>query len=387
MLLGTPRTITLALLSLLVVAAPVAFAGEGDAGTGHLEFGLGFYSNSDGSNGEEGNPFLDEESTIIEPVIVFDYNISDETAVWATFSYDYVSCASIDRLGNFPEQSGASGDNYLSIEGGLRRTPDRENAWGVFGHLSAEYDYFSIGLGGDYTRTAPDGNSSIKYALNGFFDSIDLIRFNGVEEGSDSRITLTAQVNAYQVMDPVMHAEYGGVLTVQSGYLATPYNAVVIEDTLVPNTNLVNMAPGREVIEELEDSLIRGAVFGRVRRSLAARHAVELGGRLYADSWGLTGISIEPRWYHWLIDGRLRLRLRYRFYTQSEADAFSETFLVEEEFRTQDADMGSFTAHTLGGLLTLVSGESSEIDLAADYITREDGIDQVLARLAYRWDF
>ena len=387
MLLDTTRAITLSVLALLVAAAPVAFAGEGDAGKGSVEFGLGFYSNSDGSNGEEGNPFLDEESTIVEPVIVFDYNISDETAVWAKFSYDYVSCASIDRLSNFPEQSGASGDNYISIEGGLRRTPDRQNAWGVFGHLSGEYDYVSVGLGGDYTRTALDGNSSVKYAVNGFFDSIDLIRYNGVEESSDSRITLTAQVNAYQVMNPLTHAEYGGVLTVQSGYLATPYNAVVIEDTLVPNTNLVNNAPGREVIEELEDSLIRGAVFGRLRRSLAPRHAVELGGRLYADSWGLTGISIEPRWYHWLIDGKLRMRLRYRFYTQSEADAFSETFLVEEEFRTQDADMGSFTAHTLGGLLTLVAGEASEIDLALDYITRDDGIDQILARFAYRWDF
>ena len=387
MLLSTTRSITLALLALFVVVTPLVFAAEGDAGKGSVEFGLGYYENSDGSNGEEGNPFLDEESTIVEPVIVFDYNISDETAVWAKFSYDYVSCASIERLSNFPEQSGASGDNYLSVEGGLRRTLDRQNAWGVFGHFSAEYDYVSIGLGGDYTRTAPDGNSSIKYALNGFVDSMDLIRYNGVEEGSDNRITLTAQVNAYQVMDPMTHAEYGGVLTMQSGYLSTPYNAVVIEDTLVPNTNLVDNAPGREVVEELEDSLIRGAVFGRLRRSLAPRHAVELGGRLYADSWGMTGISAEPRWYHWLIDGKLRMRLRYRFYTQSETDAFSEHFLVEEQYRTQDSDLGAFTSQTLGGLLTLLTGEASEYDLALDYITRDDGIDQVLARFAYRWDF
>ncbi|MBL7076378.1 MAG: DUF3570 domain-containing protein [Kiritimatiellae bacterium] len=387
MLLMTQRLSLVLALTVILGSVGMLSAAEGDAGHGSIEFGLGFYSNEDGSNGEEGNPFLDEESTIVEPVIVFDYNISDTTAAWLKFSYDYVSCASIDRLSNFPEQSGASGDNYISIEGGIHRELDARHTWGVFAHLSAEYDYFSVGLGGDYKSIAPDGNSSIKYAVNGFFDTVDLIRYDGTEDGSDTRITLSGQINAYQVINPVTHAEYGGVLTVQSGYLETPYNAVVIEDTVIANTNLVGNAAGREVVEELEDSLVRGAVFGSVRRSLAPRHAVELGGRVYADSWGMTGVSLEPRWYHWLIDGRLRLRLRYRLYTQSEVDAYSEHFLTETEFRTQDSDMGSLTAQTLGGLLTLVSGERSEYDFAVDYITRDDGINQTLGRFAYRRQF
>ncbi len=141
------------------------------------------------------------------------------------------------------------------------------------------------------------------------------------------------------------------------------------------------------MIEELEDTLIRGAVFGRVRWSLSPRNSVELGGRIYTDSWGLTGVSLEPRWYHWLIDGRLRLRVRYRFYTQTAADAYSEHFYAEPEFRTQDSDMGEFDALTVGGLLTLFSSENSEYDLGVDYVNRSDGINQILARFAYRRNF
>ena len=53
-------------------------------------------------------------------LVYFDHNITDEVAMWAKFSYDYVSSASIDRLSNFPEQSGASGDFYFGVDGGLR---------------------------------------------------------------------------------------------------------------------------------------------------------------------------------------------------------------------------------------------------------------------------
>ncbi len=384
LLIGHRMTAVVCLL-LFCAAINSGVAAEGDAGHGSMEFGLSFYQNSDGDT--DGNPFLDEESTIIEPVFIFNYNLSDRTMAWAKLAYDYVSSASIDRLSEFEEQSGASGDNYISVEGGIRRQSDARNAWGLFGHLSTEYDYNSFGFGGDYTRTAADGNSSLKVALNGFLDQLDLIRFNGVQEGSDDRISVTGQINLYQVIDPVTHVEYGGVLTLQSGFLESPYNAVVIEDTAVPNPNLVGMAPGREVTEELEDSLVRGAVFGRVRRALSGRDALELGGRVYADSWGLTGISLEPRWYRWLIDNRLRSRLRYRFYTQTAADAYSEHFMTEETYRTQDSDMGEFSAHSFGGMLTLHSGESSEYDFSLDYVLRDDGIDQILGRFGYRREF
>ena len=120
---------------------------EGDAEHGSIEFGLGYYNNDD-----NGDPFLDESLTVVEPVIVFDYNITDRTTVFGTLSYDYVSSASIDRLSEFPDQSGASGDTYLGLKAGLRRELDATISISAFGSFSSEYDYTSTGFGGDIQK-------------------------------------------------------------------------------------------------------------------------------------------------------------------------------------------------------------------------------------------
>ena len=371
-------------LALLVGSACFLHAGEGDAGHGSFEFGLGFYSNSDGSNGEDGNPFLDEELTVVEPVILFDHYLSDDTALFGKVSYDYVSSASIDRLSKFPAQSGASGDYYVGLELGARKETSETETWAGRGHVSAEYDYLSLGLGGDYARELPDQNASYSASLNGFYDTIDIIRYNGEEEGTDSRMTVSGSFNWYQIINPLLHGEAGTVLTYQNGFLETAYNAVVIEDTDVPNPNLVNNAPGREITEELEDTRIRWAGYGKLRRSLNDTHALELGGRLYADSWGITSVSIEPALYSWVIPDDLRLRLRYRFYTQTAADDYSESFTSETDFRTQDSDLADFNANTVGLMFTQYLDSGSEWDLGVDYVLRSDGLDQILGRVAYR---
>lgn len=353
-------------------------------GEGSIEFGLGFYDNGDDG---DGNPFLDESLTVVEPVVVFDYNLSDDTAVWGKLSYDYVSSASIDRLSKFPEQSGASGDYYIGLEGGMKKMLPGDKSWGLFGHASVEYDYRSFGLGGDYSFPVNDDSGTLSLSANGFVDQVDIIRFNGASEGTDTRLSFTTQLNGYQIMNPLLHAEYGGVLTVQNGFLETPYNAVVIEDTDVPNPNLVGNAPGREVTEELDDSRIRSALFGNLRYSLTELDALQLGGRLYTDTWGITGISLETRWYRWLIQDSLKLRLRYRFYTQTEADDYQQTFLTETEFRTQDSDLAAFNAQTLGAKLSFFTNENNEVHGAMDYVSREDGLDQILVHFAYRRTF
>ena len=66
-----------------------------EAGHGSVTFGLNYYQNS--AHGD-GNPFLDEALTDIEPVIIFDYNVTDRFSINGDLSYDYVSSASLKRL-------------------------------------------------------------------------------------------------------------------------------------------------------------------------------------------------------------------------------------------------------------------------------------------------
>ena len=363
-----------------------------EAGHGSVTFGLNYYQNSDKG---DGNPFLDEALTDIEPVIIFDYNVTDRLSINGNFSYDYVSSASIDRLSNYGAQSGATGDNYYgaSLGGAYKLSPVLRLGGNL--SLSGEYDYSSIGFSGFVARDLNNKNTTLKLNLNGFQDTIDIIRWNGRQrEGTDDRTTLSLTGNWYQIITPSTHSELGFSATHQAGFLETAYNFVVIEDPDGDDLSrgrphwLDQAATGEIVREELPGTRSRGAIFGRVRTSLSPATAVELGGRLYSDSWGISSFTIEPRLYYWLIENKLSARLRYRFYAQTSADDYSESFnLVTPEFRTQDSDLGDFTANGAGIKFSWYLFETLRFDLSGDYIQRSDGIDQVLGAVAFNWSF
>ncbi|MGE3163867.1 MAG: DUF3570 domain-containing protein [Planctomycetota bacterium] len=357
----------------------------GEAGHGSLQFRLGYYDSDDSG---DGNPFLDESLTVIEPVVVLDYNVTDRLSLSGTFSYDSVSSASIDRLSRYPDQSGATGDDYFGISLGLSYRWSDDWRLGGHGSFSSEYDYNSIGAGVFVAHDLADRNATIKLDFGGFFDTVDIIRFDGTEEGDDDRTTLSTGITWYQIVDPKTHFEVGTVVAHQTGFLETPYNAVVIEDdSLAPNPALENLARGREIIEELPDSRTRLALHGRVRRAFTRRTAVELGSRIYTDTWGVTGLSLEPSLHHWLVQERLRVRLRYRFYTQTAADDFEEHVRTETRFRTQDSDLADFTSHMVGVRFDWQVTDDFRWDIGADYLLRSDGLDQVILSLGFRWEF
>lgn len=361
-----------------------------EAGHGSVTFGLNYYQNSD--NGD-GNPFLDETLMDIEPVIIFDYNVTDRFSINGDISYDYVSSASIDRLEDLGHQSGATGDFYYgaSLGGAYKLRPDLR----IGGNLSfsTEYDYESIGLSGFVARDLNNKNTTLKLNLNAFQDTIDIIRWDGIQnEGTDDRTTLSLTGNWYQIITPSTHSELGISATHQAGFLETAYNFAVIEDPDGPSFRrrwgLDQEGRGEVVREELPDTRTRGSIFGRVRTSLSPSTAVELGGRLYSDSWGISSVTIEPRLYQWLIKDSLSARLRYRFYVQTAADDYSEHFnLVTPEFRTQDSDLGDFTANGAGIKFSWHVSETLRFDVSGDYILRSDGIDQVLGAVGFNWSF
>lgn len=87
------------------LVAPGANVG-GEAGHGSWSARLGLFDMADDG---DGNPFLDEDLTVIEPVFLYQYNVSEDTTYSAQISYDNVSSASIERLSKFDDQTGATG--------------------------------------------------------------------------------------------------------------------------------------------------------------------------------------------------------------------------------------------------------------------------------------
>ncbi|MCA8960840.1 MAG: DUF3570 domain-containing protein [Planctomycetes bacterium] len=355
----------------------------GEQGHGQLGLRIGYY---DADDSGDGNPFVDESLTVVEPVILFSTNVTDRSTLWGKFSYDDVSSASIERLSNYATQSGASGDDYFGLDLGWKRKLQSGDRFGLFGHFSSEYDYQSIGLGGDYSFDLANKNATVQASLSGFLDSIDVIRSDGRNDGSDDRLSLASTVTWTQIMSPRTHGTLGVTVGHQDGFLETPYNPVVIEDSSTPIATLEN-ARGTQVDEELPDTRTRVAIFGRSRTSLSERTAVELGGRIYSDTWGISSITIEPRFYFWWVPEKLRTRVRYRFYVQTEADDYSEHFYVLTSERTQDSDLAAFDSHTVGIQLVWSPTTALSFDISGDYVLRSDGLDQIIASIGWLWNF
>lgn len=360
----------------------------GEAGTGSLEIQLGYYDRSDSPG--QGNPFLNEEVTVIEPIVVFDYNVSDTFAYSGLLVYDNVSAASIDRLSRFPEQSGASGDFYVGADLGLRWKTSDQTSVSARAGFSAEYDYQSIHLGGDYSWERRDKDARLMFSVDAFLDTVEPIRWNGVTDPDEDRTSVAATVSWYQIFDKKTHGTIGATISSQSGFLETPYNSVIFDDgSVTPNLDLHNNAVGGEAFEVVPDNRLRTVLYGRARRLVAPGCALELGGRFYTDDWGITAFDIMPRWIQSFADGRHLLELRYRFYTQTEADfyqreAFGAT-LPEE--RSQDADLGDFSSNTLGTTWTWNKSPGTRWTFSLDYSMRDDDLNNMYGLVGYRWSF
>lgn len=386
---------------------PPSGASAGKAGGGAVEFRFGYYDNGDDKT--SGNPFLDESLTDLEGVVIVEYQATDALRLSLTGSYDLVSSASIERLSNYSEQSGASGDNYFGVDVGFSYALSEDARFGAHGGGSLEYDYQSFGFGLNGELDLLHDNVTLSGGLNAFFDQIDVIRFNGRNDGTDNRLSVTLNLGYYQVLSPTLHLTLGGAFTYQSGFLQTAYNGVVLED---PNTpvpagtdpdaflDFRRLPPGVSIeAEELPDTRIRAAIHGELRKAIPGwGSAIGFAARLYADSWGIVSAAPELRLYQWLVKDLLRARVRYRLYTQTAADAYSERFYVAQggrstnplrptSERTQDSDLRDFFSHTLGLKLTLTPTERVSIDAGADYVLRSDGIDQVLFSCGIRWEF
>lgn len=352
-------------------------ASHGDAGDQTWTVRLGFYDRDDAS-GAEGNPFLDESLTIVEPVFLYDHQVSEDFGYSAKLSYDMVSSASIERLGEVAAQSGASRDNYINLDLGFRHRLSATDDLSWHLDLATEYDYTSFGLGGGWTHTFQERDASLSLNLNLYEDLIDPILFDGTELKEENRTSLAATFGWYQVIGPRTHGEFGLTLSDQSGFLETPYNAVVQEDpSYAANPNLANNAQGLEFTEQLPDGRMRTTLFGKVRHGLGDSDAIELGARLYDDDWGVAGWDLTPRWLH-EFDSGLLMDLSYRYYTQDASEHWAEHFTGTgpmPTFRTQDSDLGEFDSSLLGSHWRW--GHERQWDFGLNFLSRSDGLDHL----------
>jgi hypothetical protein len=127
----------------------------------------------------------------------------------------------------------------------------------------------------------------------------------------------------------------------EQGYLHNPYRSMRYYG---PAAGTYSYGP-----ETYPATRTGNAIAARLKYYLPWRAALEGGYRFYTDSWGIDAhtASVDythPMWGKWVFSGR------YRFYTQTGADFYSDLFpnANYQNFMARDKETASFCAISLG---------------------------------------
>lgn len=337
-----------------------------------LETLFSFYS-QDGPNaavtGGEGTEDLTDATTTI--VLQMPLNDDDILTIDAGISaYTSASSSNVnpfDGSGNanpFDASSGASRSDLLAYfsPSYSHSSDDRNQIWSARAYISAEYDYFSVGFGGSYSRLFNEKNTEI--SLNGqvYLDSwnpqypIELRGgFSGAAPGyapnfepfaNENRNSYSLSLNFSQILSKRLQASLTVDVVVQEGLLSTPFQRVYfgnVEDFFLEDFQLA------DDVERLPRNRLKLPLGLRLNYYLNDWAVVRSYYRFYYDDWGIlshTGNLEVPL----KLGDRFTLYPSYRYYSQTAADYFFEKEAATSDlsFYTSDFDLSNYYAHQYG---------------------------------------
>lgn len=372
------------------------FAQEtGDAGkvykkrvleTTEVDFLSSYYS-QDGDNAAVSGGIGTEELTDLAGAIVVSIPLNDDDILTIDASVSAYTSASSGNINPFDDgyadpfhaSSGASREDVWTnfTANYSHSSDDRNSIWSAKISVSFEYDYFSAGVGGSYTKLFNEKNTELSINANVFIDTwsaiypYELRPFGEGGSGLNDPLFQSNPIignpdykpnfseldnegrNSYALgfgFSQILNKNLQGLLSLdfvqQQGLLSTPFQRVYfsdIADSFIDNFQLA------DDIERLPDSRFKIAIGGRLNWYLNEFLTVRTLYRYYFDDWGITSntASIE---FAVKITDKFTLYPSYRFYNQGAADYFNpyEGALSVDEFYTSDYDLSKYNANQYG---------------------------------------
>ncbi len=349
---------------------------------------LSSYYSQDGDNAAVTGGLGTEELTDATGTIVIAIPLNDDDVLTidaGVSAYTSASSSNVDPFDGrrqadpFVASSGASsGDVWTNLVASYSHTSDdRNQIWSALASVSSEYDYFSIGFGGNYTRLFNERNTEISIKGTVYLDSWNAIypfelrpfapNGNGLNNGFFLDNTITGNTNYNPQFVPfenenrnsynlglgfsqILHKNVQGSLSLdfvqQQGLLSTPFQRVYfadVADSFIADFQLA------DAIEQLPDTRFKIAIGGRLNWFLSDRFVLRTFYRFYNDSWGIVSHTANFELPIKLSD-KFTVYPSYRYYRQTAADYFRpfETALSTEEFYTSDYDLSEYVANQLG---------------------------------------
>ena len=312
-----------------------------------------------------GNYYRERSTRVLQPMVHITKDVPDERlTLGAAYVLDAISSASIAT-----GTTAVTGGDHVFTEirhEALGTVASKLGDWtlGGFFRYSTETDYVSRSVGSSLARDLLQRtiNVSVSYAYN--FDRVYRI-VNSLGERAPwcgGAFTLSCTGDA------------GGNM-LQVHYLSAGYSHI-LHKTLVAMFNLEgafargpqdNPYRGEQIPNVLHEThpnkRDRLAVSGALRWIIPEGNTVfEPRYRFYADDWGIRAHSIDSR-VHVRLARHVRMRLRYRYYTQSGAFFWRDDMMYEESplpcspdtpqgCSSADPKLSQWLSHTPGAQLT-----------------------------------
>jgi len=242
--------------------------------------------------------------------------------------------------------------------------------------FSTEYDYFSFGIGGGFTKLFNGQNTEISAKAQIYFDKwksiypteLDSYLDGGLHNGFFEGVEITGNPdyapdqfelntdehrNSYafsgslsQILTKNIQASLFFDVIMQEGLLATPYHRVYFadkEDSFIEQFQLADDN------EKLPDTRFKLPVGTRLNFYVNEHFVLRSYYRYYFDDWGITAhtASVEVPIK---IGMKFTISPMYRFYTQTASDYFAPkgVHVSTQKYYTSDYDLSAFDAHQYG---------------------------------------
>ncbi|XLS30314.1 DUF3570 domain-containing protein [Flavobacteriaceae bacterium M23B6Z8] len=381
------------------------------------------YYRQDGNNaavtGGEGT----EELTDYAPTIIVSVPLNEDEVLTVDAGISAYTSASSSNINPFDgtneanpflESSGASRNDVYAyfIPTFSHTSDDRNTIWTANLNVAAEYDYFSFGFGGSYTKLYNEKNTEVgvraqvfldkwnpQYPIelrDGFFD--DRITGNGTYSPDftsfedEHRNTYSLSFSFSQILTKTLQGSLFLDVALQEGLLSTPFQRVYFQDR---EDFFIQQFQLADDVERLPDTRFKIPLGGRLNYYLNDWLTFRTYYRYYWDDWGISShtASIEVPVK---INNKFTVYPSYRFYSQTAADYFyrKEEARSDFEFYTSDFDLSAFDAHQIGGGITykdiltrahIWKFGLKSIDLRYNYYERTNGLNASIVAIGFKF--
>ncbi len=328
-----------------------------------IDFLTSYYT-QDGDNAAVTGGIGTEELTDLTPTIVVSIPLNDDDVLTIDAGISAYSSASSSNVnpfdGNaaanpFVASTGASESDILATFSGTysHSSDDRNSIWSANAAIATEYDYFSIGFGGSYTKLFNEKNTELSIKANVFLDTWNAIYPSELRSlpsfipfNDESRNSYSIGLGFSQILTKKLQGSLSVDLIQQEGLLSTPFQRVQFADV---DDFVVQEFTYADDIERLPDSRFKIAVGGRLHYYINEFLSLRTFYRYYTDDWGINSHTASVEVPIKITD-KFTVYPSYRFYNQTEADYFApfNQHLSTQEFYTSDYDLSNFDANQYG---------------------------------------